>query len=153
MLAALATPPHLPANEKPIAGETTKDTPASPWNSVVVSKMRTATPFGIVTLTPSRFVRQGAEWRATYSARVWPWAFKSEAGTLVLPATPNQLAQLQSGTTTQFSVRAANQDGAERRATCTVKPSTADHGQLTLKLSVDGWTLKLRGHYQLAVEP
>jgi hypothetical protein len=63
------------------------------WECVTVAPMKTSIYVGSVHLISSVLERQGEQFTATYEARVFPWAFWSERGTIRLHVPPAELAR------------------------------------------------------------
>ena len=82
---------------------------------VDVAPTRTSIYIGTVSMTMPTFVRVGDTFQTTYAAKVFPFMFYNEHGTLTINATDAQLEQLAKGETVILSGQGIRDDGASRR--------------------------------------
>jgi hypothetical protein len=90
---------------------------AAPHDQVVIPPAKTSIYIGSVTLIPTVLRREDGRYRADYRAKVFPYFFYNEEGTLWIDFSDEQLAQLNRGERVEFAGTAKNKDGEERRIT------------------------------------
>jgi hypothetical protein len=129
-------------------GSSATATPA--WERVTVAPMKTSIYVGSVRLISSVFERQGEQFSATYEAKVFPWAFWSETGTIRLQVAPAELARLARGEVIDFTGDAANHKGKPRRVTGRAYPAGIDTGKIKVRIAVDDTELIFNGNYRFA---
>lgn len=103
---------------------------------VEVARARTSIYVGSVTMTLSTFVRHGHAYTASYTAKVFPFAFYNEGGTLSVEITDEQLARLAAGETIEFTGNALNGEGESRKVTGRASPLDASTGKLKVRVWV-----------------
>lgn len=125
---------------------------ASPgWNRVQVPPMKTSIYVGSVTLTTQPFVRHGDDFTSTYAAKVFPWAFWNETGTITIHLTPEDLARLERGERCEFTGEAANHRHKPRHVTGYADPAEGSRGRIKVRIGADGIKLVFNGTYALSV--
>jgi hypothetical protein len=113
------------------------DNASSPrWSEVDVEPTRTSIYIGSVSMTMPTFVRQGGSYSAAYTAKVFPYFFYNEKGTLTVDVADEQLATLTKGTPIEFTGEAVNTDGEHRKVTAKAIPSDATSGRLDVHVFV-----------------
>ena len=127
------------------------ETAVDPFAWVDATPVTTSVYLGTVTLTATRFLRQAAGYVAGYSARVFPYFFLNESGTLRIEISAPDLQRLAAGATVAFHGRAVRTDGRVRAIDGRVTPLTAATGQLKVRLHVNrSLTLVFDSTYRLA---
>lgn len=121
------------------------------WNRVQVPPMKTGIYIGSVTLTTEPFVRDGDAFTSTYAAKVFPWAFWNETGTITIHLTPADFAKLARGERCAFTGEAENHRHKPRQVTGYADPGEPNHGKIKVRISADGIQLIFNGTYTLAV--
>ncbi len=121
-------------------------TPA--WERVTVATMKASIYVGSVRLTSSVFERQGEHFSATYEARVFPWAFWSETGSIRLQVPPAELARLARGEVIDFAGDAENHKGRLRKITGRAYPDEIATGKIKVRIRMDGTELIFNGNYR-----
>lgn len=117
-------------------------------SQVTVPPMKTGIYVGNVTLTPGVFVRKGDAYESTYEAKVWPWFFWGEHGSITIKLTDAQLAQLARGETVEFTGDALNHKHKPRKVTGRAQPADAGSGKIKVRISVDDVELIFNGPYR-----
>lgn len=120
----------------PSAPATTPAAPAPVYRKVEIAPTRTSIYVGYVSMKMPVFVRKGDAYQSHYDAKVVPYFFYNEAGTLNVTVTDAQLQQLARGETIQFTGRAVNQDGEERVVTGRAVPKDATSGNIKVRVHV-----------------
>lgn len=110
---------------------------ASPGgDGVEVAPAKTSIYVGTVTLTMPPFARKEGSFESTYTAKVFPYFFLSEAGTIRVEVSDAQLGQLARGEPLEFSGIAVRADGTPRRLSGTATPGDARSGRLKVRVAV-----------------
>ena len=122
--------------------------PAGDWDSVTVPPMKTSIYVGSVTLTTSVFRREGEIYRATYEAKVWPWFFWSEKGSIAINLPGADLTRLLRGERVEFTGAAENQKKKPRHVTGRVERVDAANGKIKVRVGADDVTLVFNGPYR-----
>lgn len=110
--------------------------PGDHFGKVDVAPTRTSIYIGIVSMTMPTFVRAGSTYTAPYTAKVFPFAFYNEKGTLKVEIGDAQLDDLAHGKTIELTGRAVNDDGEERKVTGKATPKDATSGALKVRVTV-----------------
>lgn len=121
------------------------------WNRVDVETMKTSIYVGSVKLITTSFVRDAASYRATYQAKVFPWVFWNENGSILITLTEADRAKLRRGERCEFSGEAKNHQNKPRHVTGYADPASADQGKIKVRIGVDDVELIFNGHYTLSV--
>jgi hypothetical protein len=103
---------------------------------VLVPPARTSIYVGTVTLTTSPFVRLPGRYEAAYAAKVFPYFFYNEAGTLSVDVADEMLDALARGEPFDFKGRAVRSDGTERRVEGRATPVEPPNGKLKVRVFV-----------------
>jgi hypothetical protein len=123
----------LPASVRP------ESLPVASFDAVAVAPAKTSIYVGSVTLTTTTFKRGAdARYNADYKARVIPYFFQNEAGSLWIEFSDEQLAALARGERVHFKGHAKNEDGEERRIEGHATPETpgANTGKIKVRVFV-----------------
>lgn len=101
---------------------------AATWTSIYV---------GTVSLKMPPFARNpSGDYESTYAARVFPYFFANETGRITIRVTDDALRRLERGEVTEFSGRAVNQQGEERRIEGKATPADAAQGKIKVRVFV-----------------
>lgn len=106
------------------------------YNTVVVEPTKTSIYVGNVSLTLSTLRRSGEIYTADYKAKVFPYFFSNEHGSLSITLTNDDLAKLGRGEVVQFTGRAENSDKEERRIEGRAVPADPLHGKIKVRVFV-----------------
>lgn len=117
---------------------------------VEVPPMKTSIYVGSVTLATTGFVRAGEEFRSTYEAKVFPWFFWGEHGTISIRVPAADLEKLARGERIEFTGDALNHKGKPRRVTGNAEPADAAGGRIKVRIHVDDVALVFHGTYRFA---
>lgn len=111
--------------------------PEAAWRKVAIEPTWTSVYVGTVSLRVPEFTRNAAgEYESTYTARVLPWFFQNETGRLVIRASDDELRRLARGEVIEFTGRAVNHAGEERRVTGKAAPNDAKSGRIKVRVRV-----------------
>jgi hypothetical protein len=113
------------------------DDPAlSRFSVVSTDPVSTFIYVGTVNLAATTFLRAGSEYQAHYTAKVFPFFFSSESGTMAVTVTEAALRRLAAGELIAFSGTATRTDGAIRPVEGTAAPTSPTGGRLKVKIHV-----------------
>jgi hypothetical protein len=121
------------------AGPTTATSAATSHralNQVDVAPTKTSIYIGTVSMTMPTFVRHGGTFEASYTAKVFPFCFYNEKGTLTVAISDTQLDDLVAGRTITFTGRGVRDDGAPRPVEGKATPIDAKSGKLKVRVTV-----------------
>jgi len=124
----------------------------SEWNRVDIDPMKTSIYVGSVKLLTSSFAREAESYRATYRAKVFPWAFWNENGSILITLTDEDRAKLHRGERCAFVGTAENHKNKPRTITGYADPVNTDHGKIKVRIGADGIELIFNGTYTLSVD-
>jgi hypothetical protein len=110
--------------------------PLSDFHRIDIATTKTSIYIGSVTMTMPTFVRDGNAYRSTYHAKVFPYFFSSENGTISINATDEMLRRLERGEVVEFTGEGMSSDGAERRIEGRAIPSDAATGKIKVRVFV-----------------
>jgi hypothetical protein len=125
--------------------------PAPRWNSITVDPMKTSIYVGSVTLATSELKREGDRYTASYDAKVWPWGFWSERGTLSIQFSDADIARLHQGERVEFTGDATNHKNKPRRITGRAERLDPNSGKIKVRIGVDDVELIFNGGFRAAV--
>ncbi len=118
---------------------------------VETAPVTTSIYLGTVTLMATRFIRQDSAYAAAYTARVFPYFFLNESGTLHIDIPDSDLERLADGATIAFQGHAVRVDGRVRAVDGRATPLTPTTGKLKVRLHVNRHlTLVFDSTYRLA---
>ncbi len=120
------------------------------WGVVEIPKARTSIYIGSVTLLVPTLTRDGQSYRGPYEAKVFPFAFYNEAGTLTVHVSDEQLAALARGEPIEFTGLAVTTKGSDRRVVGKATPIDATHGTLKVRVHARGVDLIFNTSYRFA---
>ena len=103
---------------------------------VEVETAKTSIYVGSVTMHLTPFLRTGAGYHANYAAKVFPYFFWNESGTIAIDVPDDALHSLAKGETIQFKGRGLNDDGEERHIEGRVVPTDAHSGKIKVRVFV-----------------
>lgn len=109
---------------------------AGPYDRVDIAPTRTSIYIGVVSMTLPPLVRRGITYSAPYAARVFPYFFESEKGTLYVDVTDAQLDDLAHGKPIEFTGLGVRSDGVERRVTGKATPTDPVSGKIKVRVFV-----------------
>jgi len=114
--------------------------------------MRTSIYIGSVTLTVSPLERiDGSfDYSADYEARVIPWLFWNESGTITLSPSEADIGRLIEGETIEITGNATNHRGKPRSVSARIQPEDADAGTIKVRIDAGGTKLIFNGSYRFA---
>ncbi|HEY4247210.1 MAG TPA: hypothetical protein VGM64_10160 [Lacunisphaera sp.] len=119
------------------------------WNHITVESMKTSIYIGSVRLATGVFERNGGNFSTTYDARVVPWFFWSEAGTITLFLNDVEWTKLARGERTDFKGEAMNEKKKPRHVTGWAQPADRTSGKIKVRVMADGIELIFNGTYKL----
>jgi len=114
---------------------------------VEVPVMKTSIYIGSVTLSTSSFERTGETYTADYEARVFPWAFWNEKGTITVEAPEMEMKRLVEGEIIELSGAATNHKGKPRTVSIKATPGDPPGGKIKVRIKADGIELIFNGEY------
>ncbi len=88
--------------------------PLDRYNRVDIADAKTSIYIGSITMKLPPFIRENGVYSAAYQAKVFPYFFYNESGTLSIEIPDDTLRALERGEVIQFTGRAFNDDGEER---------------------------------------
>lgn len=111
--------------------------PLAHFQRVEVAPTWTSIYIGTVSLKVTGLTRNGAgDFEAAYEARVLPYFFYNEKGRITIHATDALLRTLERGEIIEFTGRAVNESGEERRVTGKATPSGPLAGKIKVRVAV-----------------
>jgi hypothetical protein len=116
--------------------ESTRTWRASDYARVDIAPTKTSIYIGTVSMTMPAFVRHEDRYESTYAAKVFPYFFYNEQGTLAIDLPETALRRLAAGETVEFSGRAHNTAREERRVEGKATPTDARSGKLKVRVFV-----------------
>jgi hypothetical protein len=109
---------------------------ADRFATVAIEPAKTSIYIGSVTMTMPTFHRFGARYESSYVAKVFPYFFYNEKGTLGIEFTDAQLAQLERGERVEFTGQARSDTGEDRRIEGHATPADAGSGKIKVRVFV-----------------
>lgn len=110
--------------------------PLTRYATVAVETARTSIYIGSVTLAMPVFTRQGVTYSTTYAAKVFPYFFYNEKGSLSIDVPDEDLRKLERGETIEFKGRAKTTGGEDRHIEGRAQPTDATSGKLKVRVFV-----------------
>jgi hypothetical protein len=107
-----------------------------PHAAVEIAPAKTSIYIGSVTMTMPTFQRTGACYESSYVARVFPYFFYNERGTLAIDFTDEQLTRLDRGERVDFQGQARSESGEPRRIEGHATQTDATSGQIKVRVFV-----------------
>jgi len=109
---------------------------ASDYARVDVAPTKTSIYIGTVSMALPAFSRRDERYESTYVAKVFPYFFYNEQGTLAIDLPDSALRRLAAGEPVEFSGRAFNTAREERRVEGKATPTDARSGKLKVRVFV-----------------
>ncbi len=103
---------------------------------VDIAPTKTSIYIGSVSMTMPTFVRENGTYSAAYTAKVFPYFFYNEKGTLSIDVGDDELRRLERGEPVDFEGRGVNADGEERRVAGRAVPTDAHSGEIKVRVFV-----------------
>ncbi|MDO8540351.1 MAG: hypothetical protein Q7S40_07900 [Opitutaceae bacterium] len=110
--------------------------PLDAFRRVVVPPAKTSIYIGTVTMTMPPFVRANGTYSTAYTAKVFPFFFYNEQGTLTIEMPDESLRKLERGEPVDLKGVAVRTDGAQRRVEGRATPADAKSGKLKVRVFV-----------------
>lgn len=110
--------------------------PADRFATVAIEAAKTSIYIGNVSMTMPVFHRVGARYESNYVAKVFPYFFYNEKGTLGIEFTDEQLARLERGERVEFTGQARSDTGEDRRIEGHATPGEAGNGKIKVRVFV-----------------
>jgi hypothetical protein len=128
--------------------------PAADHSRVEVAPTWTSIYVGTVSLRLPAFTRRAGGYESTYAARVFPYFFANESGTLRVELDDEALARLGRGEPVDFTGAARNAAGEARTVSGRATPEDALRGRLKVKVRVSAQVeLIFNTTYQFGTAP
>ena len=109
---------------------------ASPYDEVTVEPARTSIYVGSVGLTMPPLERTNGGYHSTYAARVRPYFFASEHGTVKIAFEDHHQQRLAAGEAVTFEGEAINEHGHPRQISGRAEPTDALSGKIKVRVRV-----------------
>lgn len=106
------------------------------YATVAIEPAKTSIYIGNVTMTMPTFRRVAARYESSYAAKVFPYFFYNERGTLGIDFTDEQLAKLAGGERVEFKGQAHSEAGDDRRIEGHATPADATSGKIKVRVFV-----------------
>ena len=104
------------------------------FDQAEVAPSKTSIYVGSVALTVSKLTRTQGGFSTAYTAKVFPYFFYNENGTLSIDFTDDMLRQLERGEAVEFKGRAVRTDGDARPVEGKATPIDAAHGKVKVRV-------------------
>ena len=118
------------------AASLAEETDLARFDQVDIAPTKTSIYVGSVTMTMPTFVRTDGVYSAGYHAKVFPYFFYNESGTLFVEISDEQLRQLAAGAPIEFSGHGVSDDGDRRHIEGRAVPADATHGRIKVRVFV-----------------
>ncbi len=106
------------------------------YDRLEVASTKTSIYIGRVTMTMPAFVRAGITYETTYTAKVFPYFFYNENGTLKIEISDDMLRAIDRGQSIEFQGRGVSITGEERHVEGKATPTSATEGKLKVRVFV-----------------
>ena len=106
------------------------------YDRLEVAATKTSIYIGRVTMTMPAFVRAGGTYETTYTAKVFPYFFSNENGTLKIEISDDMLRAIDRGQSIEFKGRGVSTTGEERPIEGKATPTSATEGKLKVRVFV-----------------
>lgn len=106
------------------------------YATVAIEPAKTSIYIGNVTMTMPTFRRVADRYESSYVAKVFPYFFYNERGTLGIEFTDEQLAKLAGGERVEFKGQAKSDAGEDRRIEGHATPADATGGKIKVRVFV-----------------
>jgi hypothetical protein len=108
--------------------------PSERFARIEVTPTKTSIYLGSVAMTMPDFVRAGESYTSSYTAKVFPFFFYNEAGTMKVDIPDDDLRRLARGEPIDFKGVAVRDDGAERRVEGRATPADDRSGKIKVRV-------------------
>jgi hypothetical protein len=115
--------------------------------------MHTSIYIGSVKLTTSTFTQTASTYTATYEARVSPWSWWNETGSITLTVNPDDYDRLVRGESIEITGEATNDRGKLRQVSARAQPIDATTGKIKVRIAASGTTLIFNTTYLVKAAP
>lgn len=112
------------------------EAPLRTFDRVDIAPTRTSIYIGTVSMTLPTLQRTNGTYSANYVAKVFPYFFYNEKGTLSIEVSDDALRKLERGEPIEFTGRAKNTAGEDRRVEGKATPADASSGKLKVRVFV-----------------
>lgn len=112
------------------------EAPIGTFDRVTIAPTKTSIYIGTVAMTMPALDRKNGVYQSNYVAKVFPYFFSNEQGTLAIALSDEALRRLERGERVEFSGRAVNTDGEERRVEGNATPADARSGKIKVRVFV-----------------
>lgn len=112
------------------------EAPLRTYERVDIAPTRTSIYIGTVSMTLPTLQRANGTYSANYVAKVFPYFFYNEKGTLSIDVSDEALRKLERGEPIEFTGRAQNTAGEERRVEGKATPADPKSGKLKVRVFV-----------------
>jgi hypothetical protein len=106
------------------------------YDRVEIAPTKTSIYIGSVAMTMPAFARKGGVYESTYTAKVFPYFFYNEEGTLSIDVPDEALRRLARGEPIEFTGRAVNSSGAKRHVEGRAVPADATSGKIKVRVFI-----------------
>lgn len=106
------------------------------YGRVVIAPVKTSIYIGSVTLAAPPFARRDGSYSSSYTARVFPYFFYNERGTLSIDVSDEMLGRIERGEAVEFAGRAMSSDGEPRHIEGKATPFDATSGKIKVRVFV-----------------
>jgi hypothetical protein len=130
----------------PLGADATRT--AGDWDAVTLPPVKTSIYVGSVTLTTGVFQREGDQFTTTYAAKVWPWFFWNETGSISITLPYADLEKLARGERVEFKGEARNHKQKPRHVTGRADRTDAATGTIKVRIGVDDTELIFNTTYR-----
>ncbi len=118
------------------------------WDSVTMAPVKTSIYVGSVNLITSDFRRDGDTFTATYEAKVWPWFFWNETGSITITLPFADVQKLSRGERVEFTGQALNHKNKPRHVTGRAERTSPANGNIKVRIGVDDTELIFNTTYR-----
>lgn len=119
-----------------LSGAEPTPTRAPIYNQVEIAPTKTSIYIGTVSMTMPPFSRVDGRFTSRYAAKVFPYFFYNENGTLAVDVSDAQLAALERGEPIDFIGQAVAANGEERRVEGRATPADPTSGKIKVRVFV-----------------
>jgi hypothetical protein len=106
------------------------------YATVAIEPAKTSIYIGNVTMTMPAFRRTDGRYESSYVAKVFPYFFYNERGSLDIEFNDEQLAKLAAGERVEFKGQAKSDAGEDRRIEGHATPADATSGKIKVRVFV-----------------
>jgi len=109
---------------------------ADDFATVSIEPAKTSIYIGSVAMTMPTFRRASTRYESSYTAKVFPYFFYNERGTLAIDFSDEQLARLARGERVEFHGQARSESGEDRRIEGHATPADRQSGKIKVRVFV-----------------